>query len=43
MRYGMSAVMVFAPLLLGGNRLFPVTVIELSVLVLVYMVLAYEQ
>jgi len=37
MRYGMSAVMVFAPLLLGGYRLFPVTVIELSVLVLVFI------
>jgi len=36
-RYGLFAVMVFAPLVLGGNRLFPVTVIELSVLTLVFV------
>jgi O-antigen ligase len=36
-RRGLVAVMVFAPLVLGGNRLLPVTVIELSVLVLVFI------
>lgn len=36
-RYGLAVVMAFAPLVLGGNRLLPVTVIELAVLALVFI------